>query len=797
MSGQDLRANSYIGLRPFFTDDSLYFFGREQQTAELLEILRAQRFLGVVGSSGCGKSSLVYAGLLPALLGGFLVGDRDHWHIVQMKPGGAPIFNLATDLVKAMGNPLDERIALDRAIRDEHTDAIIKFVKPRLKDNENVFLLVDQFEEIFAFRGVDRDDSLESSDPARHRQRAAKKAEAADFVDLIMALADQRDLPIYVALTMRTDFLGDCDLFYGLPEVLNRGRYLVPRMTREQLREAIECPARLKPGAQIAPRLIDRLLNELGDRFDRLPVLQHALLRTWDVWQQAGGTGLIDLRHYEEAGGLERALDLDAESALNGRDERATERVFKRLTKTDVNQRRVRDPARFSELVAASGADQAVVEGIVRRFEENGRSFVHASSEDDPNDPRVDISHESLIRQWDRLRNWVDEERASRDRYMELVARARKWERDEAGLLSDPELRAYVSWSAKEALTPGWARRYFDAADAESAMLYLDKSLEVRDHSLAEVELQRRWAAPWRGLSVLTGVVFGLLLTVSTQFPAIVEAFLEAIKRARNSSDIGNWFWVVIIFSFLSLIVSLYLGACVAANRYAQRLYRKILLPRILKDIVSSRDPSSAPSKAKAKFRDAAEENNTTYAPTLRRVGGFCIDIFLQTVVAIALGLSVLAVLAPSDYGVLVYLVGFLAFNWSYSALQIVSKRQATVGMWLFGIYRTDLRGGRLSVARATAWWLARLFISTPPYGAGFLTQPFTRKRQTLHDWLAGSAVLLRPQATDGRTLILSRYSELTAEQRMLVQQLKLELPPQPLPRITPPATLAPRASST
>src|SRR5262245_37331126 len=181
MSGQDQRANPYVGLRPFFRDDARYFFGREQQTAELLEILHDQRFLGVVGSSGSGKSSLVYAGLMPALLGGFLVRDRDRWHIVQMKPGGAPIFNLATGLLKAMGKPLDERIALDRAIREEHTDAIVKFLTSQLKSNENIFLLVDQFEEIFAFRGFDRDDGPESSDPARHRQRVPRKAEAADL----------------------------------------------------------------------------------------------------------------------------------------------------------------------------------------------------------------------------------------------------------------------------------------------------------------------------------------------------------------------------------------------------------------------------------------------------------------------------------------------------------------------------------------------------------------------------------------------------------------------------------------
>jgi hypothetical protein len=658
MSEQDLRANPYVGLRPFFTEDSLYFFGREQQTAELLEILRAQRFLGVVGSSGSGKSSLVYAGLQPAPLGGFLVRDRDHWHIVQMKPGGAPIFNLATGLVKGMGSPLDERSPLDRAIRDEHTDAIIKFVKPRLKDNENVFLLVDQFEEIFVFRGVDRDDGVGSPDPAANRQPALKKAEAADFVDLIIGLADQRDLPIYVVLTMRTDFLGDCDLFYGLPEALNRGRYLVPRLTREQLREAIECPALLKPDAQIAPRLIDHLLNELGDRFDRLPVLQHALLRTWDVWQRGGGTGMIDLRHYLEAGGLARALDLDAESALKGLDERATERVFKQLTETDASRRRVRHPAYVSELIAASGVDRAVVDLIIHRFEEDGRSFVHASGEDDPNDPRVDISHESLIRQWDRLRGWVDEERESRDRYLELVARARKWERDEADLLSGPELRTYVNWRAKEVLTPGWAQRYFDAADAfQSAKLYLDRSLEVQDHSLAELELRRRWAVRWRWLTAVTGVAVGLLLIVFNFTPVrdAVRFLGGAIEHANNSGNLVDRLWAAFVFSLLLLIVGLYLGFCMAANHYAQRLYRSIIFPRILSDIVLSRDPRSMASKAKAKSRDAAELNNTIYASAPRRVGGFCIDFFLQTVLLFLA--AAISSVSSYEYRMIIYYV--------------------------------------------------------------------------------------------------------------------------------------------
>jgi WD40 repeat protein len=489
MSEPGLRPNPYVGLRPFFAEDSLYFYGREQQIEELLDILRQHRFLGVVGSSGSGKSSLLRAGLLPSLLGGFLVPDsdrwrrdqwrRDRWRIVQMKPGDAPLVNLAGGLLEAMGQPpTPETVTrLEQDIRDGHTDAVLEFLTPRMEGSSaNLFLLVDQFEEVFAFRGLQDDDSEQSLDLERRKERAKRKGEAADFVDLLLALAAQEDLPIYVALTMRTDFLGDCDLFYGLPEALNRGRYLVPRMTREQLRDAIECPALLLKAA-IAPRLLDHVLNELGDRFDRLPVLQHALLRTWDEWQRGGGAGPIDLRHYQEAGGLERALDRDAENALKGLDLDITGRVFKRLTDTDLRQRHVRSPARITELKAAAGADRGTVESVVRRFEEDRRCFVHRANDGKPDDPVVDISHESLIRQWKRLGDWVDEERQSRDQYRKLVERAQGGAR-----LRDPELQRMIDWWDKATPSSAWAQRYSaDARDFDTAARYLDKERQARD----------------------------------------------------------------------------------------------------------------------------------------------------------------------------------------------------------------------------------------------------------------------------------------------------------------------------
>ncbi len=370
------------------------------------------------------------------------------------------------------------------------------------------------------------------------------------------------------------------------------------------------------PGAEIAPRLIDHLLNELGDRFDRLPVLQHALLRTWDEWQRAGGVGPIDLRHFESAGGLEGALNQDAERALEGLDIGVTARVFKRLTDTDLRQRRVRSPARISELMAAASTDRGTVEKIVRRFEEGGRSFVHTSADGKPDDPRVDISHESLIRQWDRLRNWVDEERWSRDQYKDLVARARRKAQGKASLLQDPELQTMIDWKATVTPSSGWAQRYSSAdGDFESADRYLVESVEVRYRNLAEAELQRRWEKPWSWLwlIVMLEVVVGILLaeeevvkTLAKYWGPIIQSVTDLIvllihgiigdtEGMADGIRPPKWF---VRLSLLTWIVILYVGACDVANRYARQVHRRVTFPRILKGVVSSGGQN--PTEAKA-----------------------------------------------------------------------------------------------------------------------------------------------------------------------------------------------------
>lgn len=268
---QDVAA-PYPGLRPFLRKESVIFFGRDQQIDEVLARLKTHQFLGVVGTSGCGKSSLIRAGMLPALGGGLMGELGSTWFVADMKPGEAPLTNLSKALIasKVFGDrwpSTPEAIALLTAALRRSDVALVNLLRQvRLPQYTNLLVLADQFEEIFR---------LQQQDPN----------EALAFVNLLLTSGRDRSAPIYVVLTMRADYLGACAVFPGLPEMLNDAQYLCPRLTRDQLTEAIERPAEVFCGRIDRP-LVTQILNDAGTDPDQLPLAQHVLARTW---RQANG----------------------------------------------------------------------------------------------------------------------------------------------------------------------------------------------------------------------------------------------------------------------------------------------------------------------------------------------------------------------------------------------------------------------------------------------------------------------------------------------------------------------------
>src|SRR5580700_5692432 len=281
--------NPFPGLRCFLSEEDYLFFGRHEQTEDLLRRLRGNRLVAVVGASGSGKSSLVRAGLLPAVLGGGMAQAGSAWEIAVMRPGGSPLAHLARALCEAGLYDADAEDALChlQATLSRSRNGLIEAVRQSQGSEvrgqgsgSRLLLVVDQFEELFRF----------------HRASATSQEQAIGFVNLLLHATQQADQNVFVVLTMRSDFLGECSRFLGLAEAVNDGEFLIPRMTRDQIQEAIEGPIRVR-AAEIAPRLLFRLLNDVQDNQDRLPVLQHALMRTWEVWQrsQPSGGAALDL----------------------------------------------------------------------------------------------------------------------------------------------------------------------------------------------------------------------------------------------------------------------------------------------------------------------------------------------------------------------------------------------------------------------------------------------------------------------------------------------------------------------
>jgi hypothetical protein len=466
-------AQPYPGLRSFEPAESFLFFGRQLQTKELLRRLSSARLLAVVGTSGSGKSSLVRAGLLPALYRGHLVGAGSAWRIAVMRPGGGPLNKLADGLVAAGLYGPDECQAIRTRLGRTSIGLLDVVRRSPTYGRENLLLVVDQFEELFRFR--------------TDREQQDGGAEAALFVASVLEAVDQLEVPIYVVLTMRSDFLGDCAEFVGLPEALNRSQYLVPRLTREDRQEAIVGPARVA-GTRITARLVQRVLNDAGDDPDQLPVLQQALMATFREWKQEGSNGEIDLRHFERAGTMADAINRDAQSVydrLDASDRAVARKLFQCLTTVE-GGRTVRRPARIDRILSVIGAPQpsasaAQIERIIRQFAASPHSFlVVPSSAPLTGDCVIDISHESLIRKWTALQGWVKHEADSVDWYRSLVQDSELYPSGAVGLWRDPDLKQALRRKKDDEWNQAWADQYAPGFPAVVAFLARSQASQRR-----------------------------------------------------------------------------------------------------------------------------------------------------------------------------------------------------------------------------------------------------------------------------------------------------------------------------
>ncbi|MBS1950930.1 MAG: High-affnity carbon uptake protein Hat/HatR [Cytophagales bacterium] len=522
-SFKKIGVNPFPGLRPFTMEECYLFFGRETQVDEILLKLTEHRSVTVMGYSGSGKSSLMYCGLLPVLYGGFMTRSGPFWSVSRSRPGSSPIANLTQSIVDTLLESKrieEEDIPIHKAIISSvlrsGPNGLVEIAKYIQKDErENVLFLVDQFEEVF-----------------RHSDRSNEaRNEATAYINLVTTAVQQKQVPVYVAMTMRSDFIGHSAAFHGLSEMINTSNYLIPQMTREQKRIAIEGPVSVS-GGKITPRLLKRLLNELGDNQDQLPILQHAMMRTWDYWVDNHEPGEpIDIRHYNAIGKISQALSLHANEAydeLNTRQKEIASILFKAITEKNQENQSMRRPAKVGLIVELANAQEKEVIDVINNFRKPGRSFIvpgvnvvlHSDSV-------IELSHESLMRIWTRLSTWVDEEFESAKMYKRLSNSAEIYQEGKTSLWRPPDLHLALSWQKKNRPTQSWAMRYNDRF--ERAIVFLDNSRISYEADLKSQEmLQHRMLRRAR----VTNIVLGILLIVAILF--FFYGLINSIEAEKN-----------------------------------------------------------------------------------------------------------------------------------------------------------------------------------------------------------------------------------------------------------------------
>jgi WD40 repeat protein/serine/threonine protein kinase len=502
--------NPYKGLRAFQEADADDFFGRDLLIRLLLARIQEQvplgRFLAVVGPSGSGKSSVVRAGLVPAIRRGALPGSQN-WFVVEMFPGARPIEELAQALMRIAVEPPNNLIEL-LMLDDQGLLRVVDQVVPGADEIEMV-LVIDQFEEVF---------TLVEDETARTH-----------FLNSLMKAVTDPYSRIRVIVTLRADFYDRPLLYPGFSELMRQRTEVVVPLASEELKQAIVNPAE-RNGLHVDPELVDAIINDVAEQPGALPLLQYALT---EVFERRSGRALT-LTPYHVSGGVRGALARRAEeiyTGLRAEQQEAARQLFLRLVTLGEGVEDTRRRVHRTELAfinhrehiangtettssAPAIAEKVTLDQVIDIYGQ----YRLLTSDNDPatRAPTVEIAHEALIRTWTRLRSWLDASRDDLRLQRRMTMAAAEW-------VASGQDRSFLASGARLEQLAGWADETHLALNAEERD-YLRASLAERDaqraqeeaRSAHEIILERRsriFLQALLGVASLAAVV-GILLSI-------------------------------------------------------------------------------------------------------------------------------------------------------------------------------------------------------------------------------------------------------------------------------------------
>jgi DNA-binding SARP family transcriptional activator len=498
----------YVGLRPFDVADSRYFFGRDAAVQRLVEVLATQGSAVVVGPSGSGKSSVVRAGLLPALAKA-AIPDADTWPVAVLEPGAAPLTALAAALgAVSVADADDPGVTTRLAARmAEEPEALREVVRETLESlsadrSARLVLVVDQAEELFTL---------------------ASAEERTAFLTAVRTLVRGAPAPAVVVMTLRADFFALAARHPDMAELLGRAQYLLPPMSAAEVEAAVLGPARAV-GVRFGPGVLGRILGDVLDQPGMLPLLQFSLVRTWESRE----SDLVDLRAYERSGGVRGAVRDTAEAALDGLDPEAVaavRRLLLRLVAID-EEHVTRRRESLERLTALDGPTADLVDRLVSaRLLTTSRDPIDGTT-------TVELAHEAVTTAWPRLRAWVSEAREQLLEVGRLRSEAAEWlgaGRDPGLLLSGRRLAAARVVVADDVVALSAGERAFVEAGVEAAHRQEEQERARERESQRSLRFRRR--ASVAGAALLAVLLVAVVSAAALRERADVEE--AAARQAR------------------------------------------------------------------------------------------------------------------------------------------------------------------------------------------------------------------------------------------------------------------------
>jgi len=393
----------YKGLDVFEETDAELFFGREKSVDDLISRVKESRTVFITGPSGSGKSSLVRAGLIPALRNGTVNALRSkQWLYATIKPGRDPIEALASAFSRLkspeLGDYFQQYVSQPEVLHKCAEAALSE------RSDQRLVLFIDQFEEVFT-------------------QLSADKAGA--FIEMLAYAATVENGRVIVLFSMRSDFVSNCATYPQLNTLLNQQFVQIGAMQADELVSAIAQPA-LRVGLKIDPDLIVQIINDMQGEPGALPLMQFALRDLFDSQQAKGGMIALTLNDYLQRGGIHKSLERHADDAfakLSANEQELARSIFSGLIEIGRGAKDTRRTAIFDELVPAN-TKMKDVETIVRKLAD-ARLI---TTDEQSGKEIVTLAHETLIDAWPWLKKLVNENRDVIALQNEIAADAKEWD---------------------------------------------------------------------------------------------------------------------------------------------------------------------------------------------------------------------------------------------------------------------------------------------------------------------------------------------------------------------------------